>query len=94
MREYGFDLDYSITADYDFIMRAMHDKRKFKYVNDVTVSKVESIEGISSLVKHMDIMRAQDDKSLRTNFPLLYMLVTPPKSVIRMFRRIAEKRKI
>ena len=94
MREYGFDLDYSITADYDFIARTLHDGRKFRYVNDITVSKVDSIEGISSRVINMDAMREQDDRSLKQNFPIWYMIVTPPKAVIRYFRRIAEKRKI
>lgn len=93
MRKYRFDLNFSITADYDFILRMLHDKRAFKYV-DVTVSKVDSIEGISSLVQNMDKMRKQDDISLKNNFPVLYGLVAPPKEVIRAVRRIVEKRKM
>lgn len=91
MRKYRFDLSFSITADYDFVLRLMHDKKTLKYV-DVTVSKVDSIEGISSLVSNMDKMREQDDKSLKKNFPVLYTLVTPPKALIRFIRRKNEKR--
>lgn len=91
MRKYRFNLDFSITADYDFIVRMLHDKQRFKYV-DVTVSKVDSIEGISSSVANMDKMRQQDDASLKTNFPFLYYLVTPPKAIIRMIRRSQEKK--
>lgn len=91
MKQYRFNLDFSITADYDFIVRLLHDKKRLKYV-DVTVSKVDSVEGISSSVSNMDKMRQQDDASLRANFPILYYLVTPPKAVIRAVRRHQEKK--
>lgn len=85
MRQYGFNLEYSITADYDFIMRLMHDKRNLVYV-DRTVSVVDNIEGISSSQENLNVMRQQDDYSLKANFPGWYMIVTPIKKIKRLFR--------
>ena len=84
MRQYGFDLQYSITADYDLIMRLMHDKRDLVYV-DRTVSVVDNVEGISSSKDNLNIMRQQDDDSLKANFPVWYMIVTPVKKIKRLF---------
>ncbi|MCR5798897.1 MAG: glycosyltransferase [Lachnospiraceae bacterium] len=86
MRQYGFDLQYSITADYDFIMRLMRDKRELVYV-DRTVSIVDSIYGISSSDKNLNAMREQDDKSLKKNFPVWYAIVTPVKKIVRIYKR-------
>ncbi|MBR6147686.1 MAG: glycosyltransferase [Lachnospiraceae bacterium] len=90
MREYRFDVSYSITADYDFLMRMVHDKRRLHYT-DVTVSIVDNIDGISSMIKNMDKMREQDDRSLRSNFPIWYYLMVIPKGMIRCVRRMREK---
>ena len=84
MKQYGFDLKYSITADYDFIMRLMHDKRDLVYVYR-TVTVVDNIEGISSSKDNVSIMRQQDDDSLKANFPVWYMIVTPIKKIKRLF---------
>ena len=92
MKEYGYDTEYSITADYDFVVRALKNKKAFKYVKDITVSKVESIEGISSLIINMDKMREQDDRSLKKNFPMLYAMITPAKLAVRFFKRMSEKK--
>lgn len=91
MRKYGFDKAYTITADYDFIARMAHDKRKMVYVDRI-VSKVDNVGGISSAVRNMDTMRRQDDMSLKKNFPGWYMIVTPPKALIRVFGRMREKK--
>ncbi len=91
MKEYGFNTDFSITADYDFLTRAIHDRRKMQYV-DITVSIVDNEEGISSSVTNMDIMRQQDDKSLKENFPMWYYAMVLPKGLIRGKRRIREKK--
>ncbi len=85
MRQYGFDLKYSITADYDFIMRMMRDKRDIVYI-DRTVSIVDNVNGISSSKGNFAIMRKQDDDSLKANFPVWYMIVTPIKRLKRLFR--------
>lgn len=90
MKEYSFDTEYSITADYDFVMRLMHDKRRVYYAKDIIVSRVDNIEGISSQLSNMDEMRRQDDRSLRTNFPVLYYMICPIKTIIRVVKRIQE----
>ncbi len=90
MRYYRFDTQFSITADYDFLMRMVHDKRKLKYV-DVNVSVVDNVEGISSTISNMDEMRRQDDISLKQNFPIWYAALKLPKAVVRKKRRKVEK---
>ena len=91
MKEYRFNTDFSITADYDFLTRVIQNKRKMKYV-DITVSIVDNEEGISSTISNMDIMREQDDKSLKENFPMWYYAMVLPKGFIRGIRRIREKK--
>ncbi len=91
MREYGFNLEYSITADYDFLMRMVHDKRQLCYV-DVNVSIIDNIDGISSSVSNMDEMRRQDDRSLKENYPFYYYVLKIPKEIIRSVRRMDEKK--
>ena len=91
MKQYRFNTDHSITADYDFLMRMVHDKRMLQYA-DVTVSIVDNIEGISSTISNMDEMRKQDDKSLKENFPAWYYTLIIPKGLIRGIRRIGEKK--
>lgn len=86
MRKYRFDLDYSITADYDFLVRLLRDKRKIQYAN-VTISKVDNIEGISSLSENLNTMRRQDDTSLKTNFHIWYYLLFVPKGLIRLLKK-------
>lgn len=90
MRKYRYDTSFSITADYDFLVRAIHDKLKFRHA-DVTVCRIDNIFGISSDVSNMDIMRKQDDISLKTNFPLWYHALRIPKEMVRMIRRGYEK---
>lgn len=86
MRKYRFDLDYSITADFDFLVRLLRDKQRIQYA-DVTISKVDNIEGISSLSENLNIMRNQDDRSLKDNFPMWYYVLFIPKGVIRLFKK-------
>lgn len=86
MRKYGFDETYSITADYDFVVRAKKDKCKMKYI-DRNVAIVDNIEGISSQVRNNDIMRMEDDKSLKVNFPIWYYIIKIPKGIVRLIKR-------
>lgn len=91
MRQYKFNTAYSITADYDFLMRMVRDKRKLMYA-DVTVSIVDNVEGISSELSNMDIMRSQDDRSLKENYRLLYYMLKLPKGIVRTIKRAGEKK--
>ena len=91
MKQYGFDMKYSITADYDFLMRMVRDKRVLVYA-DRTISVVDNVDGISSSITNMDAMRQQDDESFKESFPGLYRLTYPIKAVIRIVRRRQERR--
>lgn len=92
MRRFRFDEQYRITADYDFVVRAKKSKCSIKYV-DRTVSIMNNIEGISAQIGNYDIMRAEDDRSLRENYPGFYYLVKIPKGLVRIVRRIYERGK-
>lgn len=89
MREYRFDEQYTITADYDFVMRAQKNRCSMRYV-DRTIAVVDSVEGISSQTKNNDIMRMEDDRSLKENFPVWYYMIKMPKGIVRGFRRYFE----
>lgn len=90
MKLYGFDERFKICADYNFIVRAKRNKCSMKYV-DRTVCIVDNVEGISSQIDNYNVMRAEDDISLKENFTFLYYLIKIPKEIVRCFRRIIEK---
>ena len=87
MKEYGFDESYTITADFDFLARVVRDGCSLQYV-DRDVSVMENRWGISAQKENIETMRAEDDRSLRKNFPFLYYLVIVPKIVVRLIMRI------
>lgn len=90
MKEYRFDERIKICADYDFIMRAKKNKCSMKYIDRI-VSIVDNIEGISSQLDNYEVMRKEDDRSLKENFVFYYYMVKIPKGIVRFFRRIHEK---
>ncbi len=90
MRKFRFDEQYKISADYDFVVRAKKNGCSIKYV-DRTVSIMNNVEGISAQIDNYEIMRAEDDKSLRKNYTCLYYLIKIPKGFVRCIRRIWEK---
>lgn len=87
MQKYGFDESYTITADFDFLTRAVRDGCSLKYV-DRDVSIMENRWGISAQKENIEIMRAEDDRSLKMNFPFLYYLVIVPKMIVRKIKRV------
>lgn len=87
MRRYGFDESYKITADFNFLVRAVHDKCSQRYV-DRNVSVMENREGISARPENLDIMRAEDDRSLREYFTFWYYVLKPVKYVARIVKGI------
>lgn len=91
MKQYRFDERFKICADYNFITRAKRDGLSMKYV-DRTVCIVDNVEGISSQIDNYNLMRQEDDISLKENFPFLYYLIKIPKGLIRVIKRIIEKR--
>lgn len=82
MRNYRFDESYRICADFDFLVRCMKGKVRMYYI-DTDVSKVDCVAGISSQKANLDQMRAEDDRSIRKNYPLMYYLMRPAKWVVR-----------
>ena len=82
MKQYRFDLSYKITADFNFLVRAVHDRCSFRYV-DRNVSIMENRFGISAQEENMGVMREEDDRSLREYFPVWYWMLRPVKFLKR-----------
>lgn len=82
MQKFRFDESYKICADFDFLLRCLHEGARMQYV-DVNVSIVDCVGGISSQDENLDRMRAEDDRSIRENYPLVYWLMWLPKKIIR-----------
>lgn len=85
LKEYQFDESYQICADFDFLMRCIHNGVKMQYLN-VNVSVVDCVMGISSQTGNLDKMRAEDDRSIKKNYPFMYYLMWLPKKVVRIKR--------
>jgi len=87
MREYGFRESHKITADYDFVVRALAAKRSFKHV-DRLVCSFDQDGGISADMGNYRRMIQEDDASIREFFPFLYYLTFIPKTMFRIcFRK-------
>lgn len=82
MCKYGFDESYTITADYNFLMECKKQKHTMEYL-PMMISCSECVDGISSQKRNLDQMREQDDRSLRTYFPVWYFLLKPVKFLKR-----------
>lgn len=82
MQKYKFDEQFKICADFDFIVRAKKNKCSMKYINR-DVCKVDNIEGISSQIENYNLMRMEDDKSLKENMPFWYVVIYLPKNIYR-----------
>lgn len=91
MRAYRFNEQYTITADYDFVVRAQKNKCSMRHI-DRTVAVVDSVEGISSRTANNDIMRKEDDRSLKENFPVWYYVIKAPKGIVRCLKRRGERK--
>lgn len=92
MKKFRFDEQYRISADYDFVVRAKKSGCSIKYV-DRTVSIMDNMEGISAQIENYEIMRMEDDRSLRKNYTCIYYLIKIPKELVRSVRRMYERRK-
>ncbi len=82
LRRFRFDESYKICADFDFLLRCVRGHVRMQYV-DVNVSIVDCVMGISSQEANLDRMRAEDDRSIRKNYPVLYYLMWIPKKIVR-----------
>ena len=90
MKQYKFNEQFKICADYDFIVRAKKNGCSMTYI-DRTVCIMDNIEGISAQVENMDRMRSEDDRSLRENYKFYYYILKIPKGIVRHFKRIKEQ---
>jgi hypothetical protein len=91
MKEYRFNEDYHITADYNFLMRCRRNKKNLQYV-DRTVSCFDCTQGISSQEDNLEEMRRQDDRGMKELYPCWYCLLKPIKAVVRQGKRILSRR--
>ncbi len=82
MKHYGFDEDYRITADYNFLVKCKKNGCSMQHL-PLTVSISECEEGISSRKENLDRMRAEDDRSLRAYYPVWYWILRPIKFLKR-----------
>lgn len=82
MREYRFDETHRITADYDFIAKAMKDKKSFKHVDRIVCS-FDNVGGISAQKNNYMQMIKEDDQTIRENYPVRYYLLKIPKGLYR-----------
>lgn len=83
LRKYGLDESYRICADFDFLLRCVRNHVKMQYL-DIDVSIVDCVMGISSQNENLDRMRAEDDRSIKKNYPLMYYLMWIPKKTVRI----------
>lgn len=86
MRKYRFREDHKITADYDFIVRALANKCTFSHVNRVICS-FDNDGGISADKNNYRQMIREDDSSIRECFPFLYYATIIPKTLFRLIFR-------
>lgn len=87
MKSYRFRESHKITADYDFIVRALAGKCSFSHIDRVICS-FDNDGGISAQGSNYMQMIREDDASVREYFPFLYYLMYIPKKLFRiMFRK-------
>ena len=86
MQQLLFDEIYSITADYNFLMRCMKRKCSMSYI-DRTIGISECQNGISSCLSNLEEMRKQDDRSLRELYPGWYFFLIGFKRLARIFMK-------
>lgn len=83
LKRFRFDESYKICADFDFLLRCVRGHVRMQYA-DVNVSIVDCVMGISSQEANLDRMRAEDDRSIRKNYPMMYYLMWIPKKIVRI----------
>ena len=86
MSKYGFREDHKITADFDFVVRALSDKLSFKHINRIICS-FDQDGGMSADMNNYIQMTKEDDASIRECFPFLYYLTIIPKKLFRLLFR-------
>ena len=85
LRKYPFDERYSITADYNFLMKCRKFKHTIKYIDRV-ISCFDCTQGISATDSNLEEMRRQDDASMKELYPFCYYVLKPVKKVVRWLK--------
>lgn len=92
MKKYTFDEKYSITADYNFLMKCRKYNHPIQYM-DRTISCFDCTQGISSMGSNLEEMRRQDDASMKELYPGWYYILKPVKGIVRCGKRMLVGRK-
>ena len=92
MRKYAFDEKYSITADYNFLMKCRRYNHPIQYI-DRTICCFDCTQGISSMDSNLEEMRRQDDESMKELYPVWYYILKPVKGLVRCGKRMIARRK-
>ncbi len=86
MKEYGFREDHRITADFDFVVRALSAKRSFRHIDRIICS-FDHEGGMSADRNNYLQMTKEDDASIKECFPVLFYLTIIPKTAFRLLMR-------
>ena len=86
MRKYRFDESYSITADYNFLMKCQRYGHFIRHI-DRTVSCFDCTKGISAQRSNLEVMRRQDDRSMKELYPGWYFIMKPVKKIVRWLKK-------
>lgn len=86
MKNHRFRESHRITADYDFIVRALANNCTFSHVDRIICS-FDNEGGISADMNNYHQMISEDDSSIREFFPFLYYLSIIPKTLFRILFR-------
>lgn len=92
MQKYGFDEKYSITADYNFLMKCRRYGHPIKYMDRV-VSCFDCTQGISAANSNLEEMRRQDDASMKELYSGWYYLLKPIKKIGRWLKNYFLRKK-
>ncbi len=87
MKRYLFDESYTITADYNFLMKCYRYRHVISHIDRV-ISYSDCRDGISSQEDNLDEMRRQDDRSMKELYPVWFCLLKPIKATVRCVKKL------
>lgn len=87
MKRYLFDESYTITSDYNFLMKCRKNRHVISHIDRV-ISYSDCRDGISSRAGNLEEMRRQDDRSMKELYPTWYYLLKPIKAAVRGLKNL------
>lgn len=87
MKRYLFDESYTITADYNFLMKCHRNRHVISHIDRV-ICYSDCRDGISSRDDNLGEMRRQDDRSMKELYPIWFYLMKPIKAMVRGFKNL------